>query len=513
MVDEDRKVVLRTSGLSKSFPGVQAYQDIDYELLEGEIHCLVGENGAGKSTFIKTLTGVLTPDRGTIVLGDDTYTHVTPKITQRHGIQTVFQEIELAPPLSVAENLFIGNEKTLGTQLIDYRKTYRLAAELIEEFDFRIDVRKELRELSLAEQEIIQIIKAVSRRPRVLILDEATATFSQKEIQDLISLVKDISRRGVSVIYISHHLEEVFNIADRITVLRDGRKIGCFHKNDLNMERLITLIVGKEAESFYEKRDHKVLEDRTLRVSGYRNRRFFDSISFDLHAGEVVGLAGPIGSGKTELARAIFAVDREGSGRLYRDGREITPRSPKEAIARHLCFLTEDKREDGLYLQRPVHENITSAGLQRFRGPLINLSAERRLTSELIDRLEIKTTSHRQLTKNLSGGNQQKVVLAKWFFVEPDIYIFDEPTLGVDVGAKQEIYKIISGLADTGKFILIISSDLMELATLCDRVLIMKKRRIVAEVRGKDVSEEKILRLIVSDYDLPPLDTEGTSTT
>ncbi len=509
MAGPEQNVVLRTSDLSKGFPGVQAYRDIDFELLEGEIHCLVGENGAGKSTFIKTLTGVLTPDRGTITLGNVSYNHVSPKISQRHGIQTVFQEIELAPPLSVAENLFIGNEKTFGAQLIDYRKTYRLAAKLLEEFDFRIDVRKELRELSLAEQEIIQIIKAVSRRPRILILDEATAAFSQKEIQELISLVKDISRRGVSVIYISHHLEEVFNIADRITVLRDGRKIGCFHKNELDMERLIALIVGKEAGSFYEKRAHRVFEERTLRLAGYRNRRYFDAISFELRAGEVVGLAGPIGSGKTELARAIFAADRESSGRLFLDDREITPRNPKEAIARRLCFLTEDKREDGLYLQRPVHENITSAGLQRFRGPFINLSAERRLTNELIARLEIKTTSHRQLTKNLSGGNQQKVVLAKWFFVEPDIYIFDEPTLGVDVGAKQEIYKIIAGLADTGKFILIISSDLMELATLCDRVLIMKKRRIVAEARGSDVSEENILRLIVSDYDSPAADTGG----
>ncbi len=493
------QAVLRIERLSKSFPGVQAFNNVDFDLREGEIHCVVGENGAGKSTFIKLLSGVYPPDSGSIFIGAERFSHMTPRLAQAHGIQTVFQEIELAPALSVAENLFIGAEVTGPLGLIDYAETERRAAGLLGEFDIAIDVKRRVRELTLVEQEIVQIVKAVSKRPKVLILDEATASFSQKEIGRLLDLVREISRRGVSVLYISHHIEEVFGIADRITVLRDGRKVGCYSKEDLDVERLISLILGSDAHAFYMKRTHRLDEALCLEVKGASRRGFFDGISFRVRAGEVLGIAGPIGAGKTELARMLFGLDRMDRGSVLYAGREITARDPARAIANRMCLLTENRRIDGLLLRRPLLENVTFAGLRRFPGPFIPLGAEKRQVEELIRQLDIKCTGPSQVAGKLSGGNQQKAVLAKWFFITPEIYIFDEPTVGVDVGAKQEIYALISSLADRGKILVIISSDLPELAALCNRVLVMKNRGIIGELAGEAVTEERILRLIVGE--------------
>jgi ribose transport system ATP-binding protein len=494
-----RPVVLRIEGLSKGFPGVQAFDNVDFDLLAGEIHCVVGENGAGKSTFIKLLSGVYPPDSGAIFIGAERFSHLTPRLAQAHGIQTVFQEIELAPAMSVAENLFIGAEVTGALGFIDYAGTERRAASLLGEFDIRIDVRSKVRDLTLVEQEIVQIVKAVSKRPKVLILDEATASFSQKEIRRLLELVREISRRGVSVLYISHHIEEVFGIADRITVLRDGRKVGCYEKSELDVDRLIALILGSDARAFYRKSAHRIDEGLCLEVRGAARLGFFDGISFRVRAGEVLGIAGPIGAGKTELARMLFGLDRMDSGSVLYAGREITARDPARAIGSGMCLLTENRRIDGLLLRRPLLENVTFAGLGRFPGPLIPLGSERRQVRELIRQLDIKCTGPAQTVGKLSGGNQQKAVLAKWFFISPQIYIFDEPTVGVDVGAKQEIYALISSLADQGRILIIISSDLPELAALCSRVIVMKGRRIAGELAGAEVTEEKILRLIVGD--------------
>ena len=296
-----RPVVLRIEGLSKSFPGVKAFDGVDFDLEEGEIHCVVGENGAGKSTFIKLLSGIYPPDSGTIVIGQRRFSHLTPRLAQAHGIQTVFQEIELAPSLSVCENLFIGNEVTGPFGLVDYAQTRRKACDLLGEFGVALDVQARVRELSLVEQTIVQVVKALSKRPRILILDEATASFSQKEIRQLLDLVREISRRGVAILYISHHIEEVFGIADRITVLRDGRKVGCFRKGDLDVDALVAHIVGTDAHSFYRKLTHHVDEGAFLEVKDAAREGVFDGISFRVHAGEVLGIAGPIGAGKTEL--------------------------------------------------------------------------------------------------------------------------------------------------------------------------------------------------------------------
>jgi ribose transport system ATP-binding protein len=496
---DQRPAVLRTQGLSKGFPGVKAFDTVDFDLREGEIHCVVGENGAGKSTFIKLLSGVYPPDAGSIFVGSTRFTHLTPRLAQDHGIQTVFQEIELAPALSVAENLFMGAEVTGRMGFIDYARTEERAASLLSEFGIPIHPRTRVRDLSLVEQEIVQIVKALSKKPRVLILDEATASFSQKEIRRLLDLVLEISRRGVSVLYISHHIEEVFDIADRITVLRDGRKVGCYRKSELDVDQLIALILGTDARAFYHKKAHRIDEGTVFEVSNAVREGVFDGISFNVRAGEVLGIAGPIGAGKTELARMIFGLDRMDSGCVRYRGREITPGSPAAAISCGMCLLTENRRSDGLLLRRPLSENVTFAGLRRFRGPFIGLGSERRQVGQLIRQLEIKCTGPAQPVGKLSGGNQQKAVLAKWFFIAPEIFIFDEPTVGVDVGAKQEIYTLISSLADAGRIIIIISSDLPELAALCGRVIVMKNRRIIGELEGDAVLESRILRLIVGD--------------
>jgi ribose transport system ATP-binding protein len=492
-------VILRITKLSKSFPGVKAFNEVDFDLRSGEVHCVVGENGAGKSTFIKLLAGVYVPDSGRIWIRGREFSHLTPRTALACGIQTVFQEIELAPSLSVAENLFIGNEVTGPLGLIDYARTRRRAAELLREFGVDVPVRARVRELSLVEQEIVQIVRAVSKRPQILILDEATASFSQKEVARLLALVREISRKGVAVIYISHHIEEVFSIADRITVLRDGFKVGCFEKNQIDIDRLISLIIGSDAHDYYRKHSHALRTDTALEIRDFSKEGFFAGVCLTVRAGEVLGIAGPIGAGKTELARMIFGLDPSPTGKIFLNGAEITPHSPAEAIRSRMCLLTENRRLDGLLLRRPILENITFAGLHRFPGPFLWPAAESAQARSLIQRLDIKCVDHKQIVNKLSGGNQQKTVLAKWFFIEPEIYLFDEPTVGVDVGAKQEIYSLISALADQGKMIILISSDLPELAALCNRVAVLKHGRIIGELSGSQVQEEKILRLIVGE--------------
>ena len=497
--DETRGIVLRTEQLSKSFPGVRAFDRVDFDLREGEVHCVVGENGAGKSTFIKLLSGVLAPDSGAVWIGRERFGHLTPRIAQQHGVQTVYQEIELAPTLSVAENLFIGNEVTGPLGLIDNREMERRARDLLGEFDLSIDVKARIRELSLVEQEIVQIVKSLSKRPKILILDEATASFSRKEITRLLDLVHEISHRGVSVLYISHHIEEVLSIADRITVLRDGRKVGCFRREEITIEGLIACILGTEARAFYRKEVHRVSSSASLDIKGIARDGVLEQVSFTVSAGEVIGIAGPIGAGKTELARLLFGLERLDRGAVFFKGVDITARSPAQAIRNGMCLLTENRRLDGLLLRRPLFENVTFAGLWRTLGPFLGLRNEKSRVDTLIRHLDIKCTDHAQAVGKLSGGNQQKVVLAKWFSNAPEIYIFDEPTVGIDVGAKQEIYALISSLADQGKILIIISSDLPELAALCSRVIVLKGRRMIGELGGDEITEANILRLIIGD--------------
>ena len=392
-----RAIVLRTEGLSKSFPGVRAFDRVDFDLVEGEIHCVVGENGAGKSTFIKLLSGVLVPDAGVVWIGQERFSHLTPRLSQQHGVQTVYQEIELAPSLSVAENLFIGNEVTGPLGLIDYSETERQAKDLLGEFGLAIDVRARIRDLSLVEQETVQIVKAISKRPRILILDEATASFSRKEITRLLDLVQEISRSGVSVLYISHHIVEVLSIADRITVLRDGRNVGCFRREEITIERLIACILGSEAREFYRKSAHKIASDASLRVERIAKDGMLQAVSFTVASGEVLGIAGPIGAGKTELARLLFGLEKPDRGTVFFRGDEITANTPSQAIRSGMCLLTENRRIDGLLLRRPLFENVTFAGLWRTPGPFLGLRAERDHVRSLIGQLDIKCTDHTQV--------------------------------------------------------------------------------------------------------------------
>ena len=430
---------------------------------------------------------------------EERFACLTPRLAQQHGIQTVYQEIELAPTLSVAENLFVGNEVLTPLGFIDYRAMASRARALLDDFGLELDVGLRVRELSPVEQEIVQIVKALSHRPKVLILDEATASFSQKEISRLLALVREVGRKGVSVIYISHHLEEVLSIAERITVLRDGRKVGCFDRAGLKVDQLITCILGNEARTFYRKRPHVPARDGAFEVRGIGKQGLLEETSFTVSSGEVLGIAGPVGAGKTELATLLFGLEKPDRGAVLHRGVEITARTPLQAIRRGICLLTENRRKDGLLLRRPISENVTFAGLWKSPGIFLRLREERRKVLSLVRRMNVKCSGIEQAPGTLSGGNQQKVVLAKWFSIEPEIYIFDEPTVGIDVGAKQEIYSLISALAEQGKILIIISSDLPELVSLCSRVLVLKKRRIIGELSDEGLSEANILQLLAGE--------------
>jgi ABC-type sugar transport system ATPase subunit len=484
--------LLEVTNVSKSFPGVKAFSGISFDLFAGEVHCIVGENGAGKSTFIKILSGALRPDEGNITICGTQFAFVTPSIGQQLGIQTIYQETTLVPSLSVAENMFLGSEVTGSLSFVNFAQARAMTQECLNSLEIDIDPRELVENLGIAERQAVQIAKALLKRARILIMDEPTASFGRNEIMKLLDLVKQIRASGVGVIFISHHLDEVFMIADRITVLKDGIKVACHNAGEVTHDELIREMVGRDASLFYKKPSHGIGEV-VLQVKNYSRRGVIDDASFDLHRGEILGVAGMVGSGRTELARLLFAADKRDSGEIYHQGKKITVDSPDDAIRAGICLIPEDRQRSGLILKRNIKDNIIIAGLNKLKGVLLNGGKEKAIADHFIKQLAIRTPGPNQLVQNLSGGNQQKVVLAKWLFVDADVFIFDEPTRGIDVGAKEEIYKIMTGLAQQGKAIMMISSDMPELIAMSDRIVVMNKGRITATLQKAEISEENIL--------------------
>ena len=486
--------VLEARGIVKSFPGVRALDAVDVELRRGEVHALVGENGAGKSTLMHVLAGVYQPDAGLLSLDGAPVRFRNPHEAIARGISVVFQELSLVPGLSVAENIFANHQPVGPLNFIDRKRLNAGAADLLCIFNLDIHPATPLRRLSMGQRQIVEILKAVSQHPKVLILDEPTSSLSTSEIRLLFENIRRLQNNGVSFIYISHHLPEIFEIAGRVTILRDGRRVDTLNVADVTEEDLIRNMVGRELLNMYGARQTPIGET-FFHIENAGRGSLFDDVSFTLRRGEILGMAGLVGAGRTEIARAIAGIEPIDRGSIQLDGAAITVKSPRHAIARGIGYLTEDRKEQGLFLGLGLRENIAAPSLARFAGPF-GLMRDRAITqfaAAARDEFKIAAPSLSRPVAQLSGGNQQKALLAAWVGTQPKLLIVDEPTRGVDVGAKSDIYARLRSLAADGIGILVISSDLPELLGLCDRLLVIRAGRIAGEFDRQSATEETVI--------------------
>jgi ABC-type sugar transport system ATPase subunit len=486
---------LQMRGIHKSFDGTQALRGVDFSAAAGEVHAISGENGAGKSTLVKILSGALTRDAGDVLLDGQPVDLSTPVRAQRLGIRAVYQEFSLVPHLTVTENILIGRMpagRLFGW--IDWAEAHRRAEAILSGIGFvGIEVRKRVRELSVSHQQMVEIAKAVSERPRVLILDEPSAVLSQEELRRLFALVAELKRQGTLVLYISHRLDEVFEIADRITVLKDGQLVGTVRSTEADQARLIRMMVGRDLGEIFPRLSAPG-DGIALRVSGLSREGLFSQVSFDLRDGEVVGMFGLVGSGRTQVARSIFGAEPHTSGEMRLADRPIHPRSPRDAVAAGIALLTEDRKRDGLVMSCSIRDNVSLASYDRMsRLGVIDRKVQATQVREKVVELDIRPAAIERLARQMSGGNQQKLVLAKWLLTQAKILILDEPTRGVDVATKVEIYQIIRDLAARGIAILLISSELPEILGMSHRALVMREGRLVGEFTRAQASEERLL--------------------
>ena len=492
---QQEKLILQIEGITKIFPGIRALDDVRLDLRRGEIHALIGENGAGKSTFIKVLTGIHQPDAGSIRLDGQPIVMASPLVARRHGIAAIHQHLAAYPDLSVAENIFMGNEQTAGRlPAINWRKTREKAAALLRALGSDIDPAEEMGTLSVAQQQIVEIAKALSQNAQVLIMDEPTAALSLRESEELYSIVRGLKEKGTSIILISHRFEDIFNLADRVTVLRDGRYIGTWEIGDTDSEMLVRHMVGRSIDQFYPKKTAPVGE-ALLQVEDLSRTGFFEAVSFTLHAGEILGLTGLVGAGRTEVVEVLSGVTQPNKGKITILGQEQKIRSPHEALRKGVSLLPEDRQKQGLLLPWTIQDNITlpRLDLHQQRG-LISPQSEAKTAAEYIGMLSIKARSGADTAESLSGGNQQKVVISKLLTCGSRIIIMDEPTKGVDVGSKAAIYQIICDLAAEGYGILMVSSDMPEVLNLCDRTLVMREGRVSAVFTREEMTPEALLK-------------------
>jgi len=489
------KEILRLDHVSKSFVGVKAMQGISFDLCAGEIHCLCGENGAGKSTLIKVLSGAHQPDDGSIYFEGQKVT-LTPHQALALGIQTIYQEHIVFDSLSVMENIFMGLE--VGRRgLLDRREMRRQTVEVLQYLKADISPETIMGRLSSGQQKTVEIAKGLVFKRKAIILDEPTASYSAAEIDNLLDIIKTVRASGIGIIYISHHLDEVFRIADRVTVLRDGRKVSHYQIQGLTKTQLIKDMVGRDPSTFYQRETvpigEAVLEARHLTGNGVRD------VSFVLRRGEVLGFAGMTGSGRSELMEVLFGSARLDAGELFIGGRRVRHASPRQSIRNRMCFITEDRQTTGLFLEQTIAQNVMVANMVNTRDFFANPADDLRTGDGFIKKLSIKARDARIWAMTLSGGNQQKVVLAKWFNTAGDIYIFDEPTRGIDVASKQEIYQLMVGLLKEGKAIIMVSSDMPEVISMSDRVAVMKDGEMVGLIDRGAITEESILTLSIGD--------------
>jgi len=490
-------IILEVKGISKKFPGVLALDRVDFQLKAGEVHALVGENGAGKSTLMHILGGIYRPDSGSILLNGDKVEFHNPLDAVRQGISIVFQELSLVQGLSVAENIFTNKKPVNKAGLINLDKLYKNTKEILQTFDEDIDPRTPIKYLSVAKQQVVEILKAISNNPKVLILDEPTSSLTQHETNKLFENIKLLKDKGISIIYISHHLQEIFEIADRVTVLRDGKHIDTLNIDSVDEARIVSLMVGREVSHRYVSRVDKIDKNNVLlKVRGLTHKKLFKNISFDIHEGEIVGFAGLVGAGRTEIAKALFGLDKYESGEIFVEEKKVKINSPKEAMEKGIAYTSENRKLEGLFLDMDIKQNCVVPQLYSFSKGILGFLDEKKIgdfTEDYVKRLRIVTPSIRQKARNLSGGNQQKVLLSMWLGIKPRVLIVDEPTKGVDVGAKSEIYDILRNLANTGVGIAVISSDLLEVLAISDRIIIVKDGSIRGVLNNDEATEENVI--------------------
>ena len=485
------KEVLRLDNVSKTFPGVKALNKIDFDLKEGEVHCLCGENGAGKSTLIKILSGAYTPDVGGHIYFDGEEVNLNPHYAMSLGIQTIYQEHIVFPHLSIYENIFAGLEMKKNG-VVQKKEMIKKTAEVLEYLNCGLTPEMIVGDLSSGAKKMVEIAKGVVFQRKVIILDEPTASFSVSDIDHLLEIVRTIKDKGIGIIYISHHLDEVFEIADRITVIRDGEKISTYNSEDINEQMLIKDMVGRDASTFYKREripiGKVVYEAKNVSGNGAKN------VSFQLREGEILGVAGMVGSGRSELMNVLFGAVPLQSGEIFINGEKVDLKNPTDAIKKKMCFITEDRQHTGLFLKHTIARNTIIANLVNAKKPIVMPAEENEIGEKYIKKLRTKAKDAQVKVVNLSGGNQQKVVLAKWFNTDGDIFIFDEPTRGIDVGAKQEIYQVMVDLLKQKKAVIMVSSDMPEVIAMSDRIIVMKDGEIKAELSQNQISEENILK-------------------
>lgn len=492
-------IILEARGISKSFPGVKALDRVDLHVKQGEVHALVGENGAGKSTLMLTLAGIHKPDEGEIFLDGEKVAFSSPHDAHQKGIGIVFQELSLVPNLSVAENIFAHRQPIKRFNWIDSTRLHDRTRDMLALFDSSdIDPATWVKELPIAKQQVVEILKAMSLDPKVLILDEPTSSLTGAEVKELFKNIAILKERGISCIYISHHLPEIFEIADTVTILRDGKYVCDAQVHDIDEDFLVTKMVGRTIGNIYGQRGADAKIGQCLFESKQLSRRgVFENVTFHVNAGEIVTFAGLVGAGRTEVGRAIFGAEPADSGELYLEGRQLSIKNPQQAIEQGIGYMSEDRKSQGLYLNFDLKANFVANRLADFcdaRGFLDDAEIEA-YAETCVKEFGVSTPSIHQKVDNLSGGNQQKVLLGSWFGIQPKLLIVDEPTKGVDVGAKSDIYDLLRNLAKTGVGILVISSDLSEVLGLNDRILVMQNGRIAAELSREEATEEKVIAI------------------
>lgn len=497
----NQEPVLRMEAIRKAFPGVLALQDVDFNVHPGEIVGLVGENGAGKSTLFKILTGVYRKDSGNMVLGGREIEPLSPREAFDLGISVIHQELHLVPQMMVYENVFLGREQRCRglrgryARSLDKKDMQVETQRLLDELGAQFAPTAVVKELGVAQQQLVEIAKALSLDARIIIMDEPTSTLPQTDVEALFDVMRKLRNQGRSIVFITHRLEEVLAIVDRIVVLRDGQNAGEMPIEEATQQRVISLVVGRTMDQLFPKEPAEI-GDVVLSVKGLTRGRLVRDVSFELHRGEILGFAGLVGAGRTETMRALFGIDQKDAGEIYLDGKQLKLETPRASVHAGLGFVPEDRKQHGLILGMAVYENISLPSLGQISGPLtmvINKTSERSLAVEYVDQLRIRTPSIRQLAKNLSGGNQQKTVLAKWLATRPKILIMDEPTRGIDVGAKAEIHALMSRFAQAGVGVILVSSELPEILGMCDRILVMCKGAVTGEFTRAEADQEKIM--------------------
>ena len=491
--------ILEMRNIRKTFPGVVALDDVSFKVKKGEIHALVGENGAGKSTLMKVLNGVHQADHGEILLDGEVVTIKGTTDAEKKGIGLVFQECNLINPLTVSENMFLNKLQQGKKGFIKWKELNKITQDFLDKFKFRFKATEKIEDLSASQKQMVEIAKVLYKKPRILVMDEPTSSLTVGETEHLFSIMKELKAEGITIIYISHKMDEIFSMCDTATVLRDGQVIETRATRDFTRDEIVERMVGRSVEGDYPRRNIE-LGEVVLKLDNVSREGIVENISFELHKGEILGLAGLVGSGRTEIAEAIFGAEKYDGGVIEVNGKKVVISSTADGKKNGIGLLTEDRKETGLILGYDLIRNITVTNLDKIKtGPFLDAKKERAMATELAQELGVKTPSMMQIARNLSGGNQQKVVFAKWLFSDVDILILDEPTRGIDVGAKYEIYLLMNKLVEAGKSIIMISSELPEVLGMCDRLVVLSGGEKAGELSREEASAEAVMQLAIKN--------------